>query len=102
MLENGMNPQTGKEIKPTLAAVKEIAKAMQMDADELIRMMDNDLYIRLSTEYEDEFSDEKQRKQNIFKNMDPLDEEMFERYQSLSEERKRLVLQMIKEFSSHQ
>ena len=65
MLENGMNPQTGKEIKPTLAAVKEIAKAMQMDADELIRMMDNDLYIRLSTEYEDEFSDEKQRKQNI-------------------------------------
>lgn len=45
-LENG-NPKTGKEVRPGLDTIVLLAKAMNMDIDELVRMLNDDTVISL-------------------------------------------------------
>lgn len=46
-LENG-NPKTGKEIQPGLDTIVLLAKAMNMEIDELVRMLNDDTVISLT------------------------------------------------------
>lgn len=46
-LENG-NPKTGKEVQPSLETIVLLAKAMNMEIDELVRMMNEDTVINLT------------------------------------------------------
>ena len=41
MLENDVNPQSGKPVIPTIVTMKKLAKGMDMDIDSLISIMDD-------------------------------------------------------------
>ncbi|MEG0359712.1 MAG: helix-turn-helix transcriptional regulator [Anaerorhabdus sp.] len=42
MLEKNINPSTGKEIAPTIDAIKKIANAMNMDFNDLFKLLEDD------------------------------------------------------------
>ncbi len=50
MLERNINPATGKPIVPGLVQVRSIARAMGMDLDELIRLVDGNVRVSLLTD----------------------------------------------------
>lgn len=50
MLERNVNPATGKPIIPGIIQVRSIAHAMGMDLDELIRMVDGNVRVSLSSD----------------------------------------------------
>ncbi len=41
MLENNVNPQSGKPVVPTIVTLKKLAKGMDMDLDALISIIDD-------------------------------------------------------------
>lgn len=57
MLENNFNPATGKGIAPTFEKLKSIAKGMDMEVDELFRLVD-DMPIDISGENTTDEDDE--------------------------------------------
>lgn len=42
MLEKNINPSTGKEIAPTIDAIKKVANAMNMDFNDLFKLLEDD------------------------------------------------------------
>lgn len=95
MLESGINPATKKPIRPSLEIIKQVASAMNMTTDSLIRMLDGELYVQLSAERDREL----EPYDDFIDNMSELDFELFRRYQSITDDQKRAVIQMIQSFS---
>ena len=50
MLENNVNPRNNKPISPTLPSIAKIASAMGIELDTLLKMMDNEQTINLTSE----------------------------------------------------
>lgn len=50
MLEHNKNPRTGKPVVPSITTVKNIAKAMLIPLDELLRSIDQDISIKKVSE----------------------------------------------------
>lgn len=53
MLENNINPRNNKPISPTLPSIAKVATGMGIELDSLLRMMDGQQPIQLSTNTED-------------------------------------------------
>lgn len=51
MIENDMNPRTGKPIKPLFPTLQKLAKAMHMTTDELVGMLDDDTVVSFEPEH---------------------------------------------------
>lgn len=49
MLEKGINPSTGKPISPTIQTFEKIARATGQDLDSLLKIIDGDQPITIST-----------------------------------------------------
>ena len=49
MLEKGINPSTGKPVSPTIQTFKKIARATGQDLDSLLKILDGDQPITIST-----------------------------------------------------
>lgn len=47
MIENGINPRSSKPIAPTLPSIMKIATAMNMELDDLLKMMDGNQKVTL-------------------------------------------------------
>ena len=47
MLENGVNPRSKKPISPTLDSLMKLSRAMMIDLDTLLRMVDGDQSVSL-------------------------------------------------------
>ena len=62
MLENNLNPSTGKPVAPTLPALRKISRGMGLTLDELLALVDDDAVISLkkdpAPEYEEYSPDE--------------------------------------------
>lgn len=49
-LEKGINPKTGKDFAPSIKTIQSVAKAMNMDFDELFNMIDGNVQLNNNTE----------------------------------------------------
>lgn len=49
MLEKGINPSTGKPVSPTIQTFEKIAKATGQDLDSLLKILDGDQSITISS-----------------------------------------------------
>ena len=50
MLESGLNPATGKPIKPSLDVIQKVASGMRTDFDTLFRQLDEDVILNTPPE----------------------------------------------------
>lgn len=50
MLENNINPRNQKPISPTLPSIAKVANGMKIDLDTLLKMMDNEQTIDLTSD----------------------------------------------------
>lgn len=57
MLEKNKNPRNGKPISPSLATIKQISIALNIDFDDLIKMIDSEQTVNLSKSHLDDQSD---------------------------------------------
>lgn len=57
MLEKNKNPRNGKPISPSLATIKQISIALNIDFDDLIKMIDSEQTVNLNESYLDNKSD---------------------------------------------
>ena len=57
MLENNLNPSTGKPVVPTLPALKKLSKGMGISLDELINQIDGNTIVSLKKEFPPSYSD---------------------------------------------
>lgn len=88
MLEKNMNPATNKPINPSIETLKSLAKAMQMELDTLLKMLDSDQYIYIDEEeYKKQFeTDSSFRYANHNGiNTDGLDEDQIEEIKNFVE-----------------
>lgn len=56
MLENNLNPSTGKPVAPTLPALKKISNGMGLTLDELLALVDDDAVISLKRDPAPDYS----------------------------------------------
>ncbi len=54
MIENGINPRNNKPIAPTLPSIMKIASAMNMELEELLKIMDGEQKVTLISQKESE------------------------------------------------
>ena len=57
MLENNLNPSTGKPVVPTLPALKKLSQGMGISLDELINQIDGNTIVSLKKEFPPSYSD---------------------------------------------
>ena len=56
-LENNRNPTTGKEIKPTIETLAQLAKAMEMDLNQFLSMVDGGSQVIINSNPQSENND---------------------------------------------
>ena len=86
ILERNYNPTTQKPAIPSLATIKSVASAMNMDFNELLAMLDPDQKIELK----------KEPATNKDDGLDPLDKELRDYVDRLTLEQKKFLLAQMK------
>lgn len=76
ILEKNLNPTTGKEIEPTFSVMQKCAKAMNIDVNDLINMLDKNQPIKINNKFEDSIT---KKEKNLISTYRKLDSEKQEK-----------------------